>query len=557
MAHCQLNIFPVELIHQLLSYFSTQEILYTFFNVSSYIDNVLLGDPIFCVNFKSIKKSEFDLICQQIIPNQVISLILCDNENTPGQAEIFLSHFQIDQFTCLRSLKLIDVGPDFWEPIVSKLNGLKNLRSFLYISSTRIDSWISNLPDDEVTQLDQRLFDSYSSILPQLNRLTLAHGDFFKSVQFPYLHHLTIGRCKADIIRHICYAAPQLKSLKADLRCNESTMEFIFPFGQLKRLTLTIEGISVSMKHMEQLLGNLPNLKYLELHGNGHADLVDGQRWEMITSHLITFNFFFSVPDELDAQDLDSFRSSYWLDRKHWFVACLNRSLFSVPYFAETCANEEFQPITISTLSDNTIFYNYIIQLTLSEPVVHISQRFSQAHTLVMFHFISLSSIEQIVDLNRIQNLILYATTNYSGIKFLINEMPNLYRLSIRNKIKNFIEEVQCKPYEKIRKLDIGNRYSTNDDYENDYSIEQLYIVFPKIEQLNIGHWCSTTHVFHFINRFPQLSTVSFHFSNWILSEEQRNKNMIEIISILDQNRRSQKFNYTYRFDRSSVYMWL
>ncbi|CAF1310268.1 unnamed protein product [Rotaria sordida] len=552
-----LYIFPVELIHELLSYFSAGEIFYTFTNISSYIDNVLFTYSKYRVDFKSITKREFDIVCQQIIPNQVISLILCDNENTPGQMELFLSRFQIDQFTCLRSLTLIDIGPEFWEPIVTKLNSLKNLRSFLYISSTKIDSWITNISDDEVTELDKRLSDIYGPILPQLNRLTLSHGDFLESIQFPYLHHLTIERCKVDIIKYICFAAPQLKSLSTGFRYNKSNTEFIFPFGQLNRLTLRIGGSSVSMKNMEQLLGNFPSLKYLELHANGHADLVDGKQWQKLTNRLITFNFNFYIPNDLESQDLDSFRSPYWLDEKHWFVACINRSLLSVPYFAETCTNDEFQPITVSTLPDNTIFYNYITQLTLSEPVVDINQRFPRVHTLAMVHSIPLSSIERIVDLNRVQQLDLYSKTDYSGIRFIINEMSNLCRISIKSRIKCFLEEVQYKSYDKIRKLEIGNRYSTDDDYEDDYSIEQLCIVFPKIEHLNIGHWDSRISIFHFINRFPQLSTVSFRFSNWIISEEQRDKNIIEVKSILEQNRLFHKFDYTYRFDRSSVYIWL
>ncbi|CAF3031780.1 unnamed protein product [Rotaria sp. Silwood2] len=486
---------------------------------------------------------------QQMVSRGASSDCRQDSYNDPSMA--------IPGFTCLRSLTLIDIGPDFWESIVTKLQGLKYLRSFLYISSTRIESWVSNISDDEVTELDKRLSDSYCPILSQLNRLALSHGDFLGSVQFPCLHHLTLGRCNIDIIKHILHAAPQLKSLNTNFRYNKSTTEFIFPFGKLNRLTLKIEGSSVSMKNMEQLLGNLPSLKYLELHANGHDDLVDGQRWQMITSRLIMFNFYFSIPKDLESQDLDSFRSSFWLNEKHWFVASINRSLFSVPSFAETCANEEFQPITVSTLSDNTIFYDCITQLTVSEPVVDINQRFLRVRTLAMFHFIPLSSIEQIVDLNRIQNLILCSSTNYSGMGCLLNEMPNLWRISIRNKITYFIEEVQCKSYDKIRKLDIGNRYSMSDNYEVNYSIEQLCIVFPKIEQLNICHWCPTTEVFCFINRFPQLLTVSFHFSNWILSEEQRNKSIIEVKSTLDQSRCSQKFNYTYRFDRSSVYIWL
>jgi len=242
MTDCLLDIFPVELIHHLLNYFSAHEIFYTFTNVSFYIDNVLLIYSSYRLNFESIKKKEFDLVCQRIIPNQVISLTLCDNENTPGQVELFLSRFQINQFTRLHSLTLIDVAPDFWEPIVTKLVELKNLRSFFCHFSDRADSWSSKIPSDDVHQLDMNLFDSYSPILSQLNRLKLAHGEFFKSVQFPYLLHLIIETCSVDTIKYICRVAPRLKSLDTGFRHEKSSAELVLPFGQLNRLVLRIEG---------------------------------------------------------------------------------------------------------------------------------------------------------------------------------------------------------------------------------------------------------------------------------------------------------------------------
>lgn len=180
MNNCQLDNLPVELIHHILSYFAAHEIFYTFTNVSSYLDAILIAYPSYQINFKSITKKNFDLVCQQIKPDQVIKLILSDDENTPG-VELFLSRFQINQFTHLQSLRLIDIDPDFWEIIITKLIELKNLRSFSFISPTRLYPWI-------------------------------------------------------------CSVAPQLKSLETILYHNEPSTEIIYPLAQLNRLVLRIEG---------------------------------------------------------------------------------------------------------------------------------------------------------------------------------------------------------------------------------------------------------------------------------------------------------------------------
>jgi len=309
---------------------------------------------------------------------------------------------------------------------------------------------------------------------------------------------------------------------------------------------------------MEQLIANLPRLKHLELHANGHADLLDGQRWQTATRRLSIFNFNFVLSDVLDLQDLNSFRSPYWLNEKHWFVAYTYRSLFSVPFFAEKFTKEEFQPPILSTLPDNTVFYKCITQLTLSEPSFDISHRFTEVQTLIMFHSIPLSCIERIVDLNRIQHLYLIATTGYLGIIFLINAMPNLCRISIKVNLKDFFDNVQCNSFRKIQYLEIGNRYriSDNDD-DNNYSDEQLYSVFPYVQNLNIAYYCSVAQILNFINQFKHLSTASFNCLPGGYKGEYENENVIKIQSALDRHRSSRKLDYTYRFDSSSVYIWL
>lgn len=245
MSSCPLDIFPVELLHNIFSYFSSHEILRTFSDVSPYLDAVLLAYPCYRVNFKSIRRTDFDLICQRISPNQVISLTLSDDKNTPGQIQLFLSRFQIDQFIHLRSLTLIDIGCDFWEPIVSKISQLNSLVSFSYIVPTRSEPWVSVLSGTEITKLDKHLFDIYSPVLPKLNRLRLLHGNYFTSTQFPCLRQLTLERCSSDTLKHLCSAAPQLESLDIELQLFRSKQTFIYPFAHLNRLVLKITGMQL------------------------------------------------------------------------------------------------------------------------------------------------------------------------------------------------------------------------------------------------------------------------------------------------------------------------
>ena len=73
MIYFLLDIFPLELTYRLFNHFCFHEIFYRFTNVSCYIDNILVTYRNHCVNFKS---RQFELICKQILSEDVVSLIL-------------------------------------------------------------------------------------------------------------------------------------------------------------------------------------------------------------------------------------------------------------------------------------------------------------------------------------------------------------------------------------------------------------------------------------------------------------------------------------------------
>ncbi|CAF4043322.1 unnamed protein product, partial [Rotaria sp. Silwood2] len=67
-------------------------------------------------------------------------------------------------------------------------------------------------------------------------------------------------------------------------------------------------------------------------------DIISGYQWKYLVSHLQTFDFRFYLSHKSDEKILDSFRSSFWLEQKQWFVAyddCQSLPcLFTVPRFA-------------------------------------------------------------------------------------------------------------------------------------------------------------------------------------------------------------------------------
>lgn len=96
---CFFDLLPVELLHSIFIYFSAQDILYSFLNASDRLNAILPAYPSYRLNLKSITKVDFDLICSHIKPDPVLSLTLSDADDTPGESELFFSHFHIEQFT--------------------------------------------------------------------------------------------------------------------------------------------------------------------------------------------------------------------------------------------------------------------------------------------------------------------------------------------------------------------------------------------------------------------------------------------------------------------------
>jgi hypothetical protein len=99
-----LDQFPIEIYLRTFEYLWAHEILYSFHDMSVYLNNILSSYNNYLINLESIRKSHFDLICRHIRPEQVISLIMSDKIDTPNQSQLFRSFFSIDKnFTSTRT----------------------------------------------------------------------------------------------------------------------------------------------------------------------------------------------------------------------------------------------------------------------------------------------------------------------------------------------------------------------------------------------------------------------------------------------------------------------
>ncbi|CAF1040046.1 unnamed protein product [Adineta steineri] len=312
---CFFDLLPVELLHTLFSYFLAHEILFTFSDINDYVNSVLLAYTAYRVNFESIGRNYFDLICRRIRPEQIILLKLSDNKDTPGLSELFFSRFQIAQFTQLRSITLIEIELESMQSIFSKLHKLNKLRSLSFnvdLIREKYPTRTSQYPNIS-NKINLRLLNAYSRILPRLTHLYLHSGDVLQSIPLLHLYYLKLDKCTLDELEIIVRNAPQLQSLNICLE-----------FDTLK------SDVSLISSHLTQL-----NLTINKL-----------------TSINETFR---------------SFQTPFWLEEKRWFVAYQNKWLYSIHHSHINVMNDFSQTSTFSTAPNVIVERNPVHKLSKTQ----------------------------------------------------------------------------------------------------------------------------------------------------------------------------------------------
>ena len=105
-----LDSLPVELLYRVLDGLSCEEIFFSFGHVCRRFRRITQTYHRYKIDLSLISKPRFDLICRLIRPENVLSLTLSNDKETPGQISLFLSSVKIQKFTHLRHLTLNELS---------------------------------------------------------------------------------------------------------------------------------------------------------------------------------------------------------------------------------------------------------------------------------------------------------------------------------------------------------------------------------------------------------------------------------------------------------------
>ncbi|UJR20044.1 hypothetical protein I4U23_023178 [Adineta vaga] len=446
-----------ELLLDIFEYFKIQDLFHAFYDLNYRFHTLLLKQfQSYHLDFKSISKSDFHLICQKYLPsiqNQIISLRLSDDKYTPGQTKYIPTYFpSFLQLSQLRALSLYCIeSPKIMEKLLIEWHQLSYL-TYLSIIKCNFKLMVSS----------HTILNSIWS-LPQL---VYCHLDGFNGswtifdtpdVTSSSIHHFSYqnGCMQIDTFYNLLENTPHLRYLNTQLiDYSSSEKEFSTYFLSLTRLNLSTR-INTNALTFWKYLPNLTCLKICM-----ERFYLDGKQWEhTIKSYLTNLKvfhlcMFFSISGIDNIEDyinrfMDSFRTSFWLEDHQWYIRCHweeeNASsgfesivLYTLPY--AFCSSEDVTQLNChkSTCPDDKIYnsYDHIYFLKYIPQLQSLPFLFPNIRHLSITLPIDDRLHSIIPNLNNIQILTCYIDDRYDSIEnelqSIFDRLPSLHTLKLQ-----------------------------------------------------------------------------------------------------------------------------
>ncbi|CAF1581167.1 unnamed protein product [Adineta ricciae] len=513
--HSLLDRLPTEIFHLIFDYLWAHEIFFSFANLNDRTTSVLLSYSKYRINFQSIQKFDFDRLRRSIQFEQVISLILSDQNESPYQFEQFLSYFQIGRLTSLRSLSLINIKYASLYQILSSLSKLKRLHSLSFGSSSTEKMHIvyADTENIQYKNLYPFLHQLCAEIFLQLTYLCTIYSEELASMHFPNLLHLksNFGSLTSNM-NGVFQHAPQLKSFTFHLGTLHNFVRNQ-PCYSLRQLSVISSNVLMSMDEIEQFLRSFPNLIHFTIKvcfQHVDIDMIDGYRWQSITQSLSTFNFKLRPKNKVNEMHLDSFRTPFWTEEKRWFVAYHDEFIFTISGLNLSFMKISSDSFVYSTILNSTILYQPQRSMVRGRVSLSNNFRFASVKTLELYWDDSWESLASFINFNHVEYLWISSSSCHL-LKHMQHHMPKLHTLSFKDDSNEsaitailYIRGLELK---QIRTLQF---HSCRFPKENVDVVEKLSDLFPCVEHIKKWVIKSRSDIIDITGKFKGLRNISF-----------------------------------------------
>lgn len=371
-----------ELLLEVFEYFNTIHLFRAFYNLNSRIDALLLCYfQDYHLDFQSISKRNFDVICNQQLPfiiNQIISLRLTDNDETPTLPNLFLSYgFTLDQFTRLKSLTLNHI---YSFDIVNQL--IIQCQSLPYLIHLSLIQCCLYTKDKNTASLINHIW-----CLRKLINCNLSNNfqdpNLLSTIQTNSIsiQNLSLDSIPCDLndLFNLFQYTPYLQRLRTTMSPSYQNQSFEIVISSIISLKIFhVNSISFLM-----IIQQMPNLRYLTMESTNIC--LNGHEWEtIILDYLPNIQLFrlkmkFIFPNQnyiehqID-QLIQTFQTTFWLEKYQWFVRCHCTGqrndikigvLYTLPYTFEEfhLMNAEYYHKSTCPNEDDYLSYNHVRNL--------------------------------------------------------------------------------------------------------------------------------------------------------------------------------------------------
>ncbi|CAF4972003.1 unnamed protein product [Rotaria sp. Silwood1] len=558
-----------ELLFEFFDYLSPFDLFRIFINLNNRLNAIVYSYPL-RLDFRSICRSKFDFICRHLQPKQVISLILCD-ECVPDQVKLFLDHFPHfkEQFPHLQSITLIEAET------ITFID--------LPISVSSISIKIYDTDDYYDQNYISEILSRQAKVLTHLKINSKDLHDLI-DIRFPALTHLIIGGgCYYDSdYDYMDVSFPlentDVHSLIQQWQCflthlylviDNKIQYSIFNLDRfshcLTHLALHFyQAIQVSFVCLERCLIKLFQLTKFTCQASGSWDLIDGKQWEqlLLKTQIIRFNFKFTFNQIWEISSiLESFRSSFWLEQRHWYVGCYQDEtekgtiIYSIPRFQIRMLkypSAKFPHMTTApSIIEQNFFYSSRINyfsFDMNKLITPVSYRFNQVKSLTLSgsSLLSLSILSSTVDLQQVQYLNVININHLlpNELENLIAHTPRVIRLSMK--------------FDPLFIIPSQIRYLLLDGLGRSISLDRLSYTISSVERLEIS-MASKQMIIDVIDRFNGLENLDIYFDDGDLDDDCMTIfKGVSMDWLIKHTHRLKSYDFTCRYSREfypSIYL--
>jgi hypothetical protein len=427
-----------ELILDIFEYFNSIQLLYTFHGLNNRINELLqLYFQTFPLDFRSVSKQDFDIICQKTLPlitDHITSIHLSNDDDTPDEPNLFFSYgFHFQQFPKLQSISLYHIhSMDLINRIILDCSNLiyLNLNKCHFDEICMNNIW--NLPKLKSFYLDNDI------VTPSPTRTSSSLQDLSIQNDLFSLNYLI------SLFKY----TPNLQNLNIRITDTSDGEQIPFIIPLLTKLKLYFKG---TLSTLRNLLENLPNL--FELIIEIDDIYIDGYQWEEIIRQYLpklkVFKFLMYYKFDLDEeinQLMESFQTKSCLDESQWSVRCdyhteyKTINLYSLPFGFKKFSNQA-NNMSISTDKKCDLF-NHVNILILDEFLLKFAVEFPLVFSNIRHLELSYPFDENIwriiPKLDRLKSLEIISTMHagetdrsLNNLRLLLNQSIHLYSLTL------------------------------------------------------------------------------------------------------------------------------